>query len=247
MEITKENIDFIKSIKHHDIRHLNGTRGNFAILDNQSYMVQIFHNENEPPAQAFFSNSKAFVDRQQELYNKLWEIAIPLSLRKKEIEHQKNPNYRRILTNYNEIQNEINSITEQTRKELLICTSVKILHIILTENDLLNRFKSLLQRGAAVRILTDNIDEQLLSHVAAINNTHKNNHIQLGYTNKLDSFNKLVMISDGKFVVQIKYGYDNKLVAYLSNEEHTIMVQEILFEKYFNEIKSLEINNIVNE
>ncbi len=81
VEITKENVDFIKSIKYHDIRHLNGTRGNFAILDNRSYMVQVFHNENEPPAQAFFSNSKGFVDRQQELFDKLWKIAIPLSHR----------------------------------------------------------------------------------------------------------------------------------------------------------------------
>lgn len=209
-------------------------------------MVQIFHNENEPPAQAFFSNSKAFVDRQQELYNKLWEIAIPLSDRKKEMEHHENPNYRKILTDYKDIQGEINSIVEHSRKELLIFTSINILYDIINENNLLNSFRLLSLRGVAIKILIDDVDEQLLSHVAAINNTIKTKHIQLGYTNKLGRINELVIINDGKFVVQIKKGQDNKWIASFSNEEHNVILQEILFEKYFNEIKSLEINNIIN-
>ena len=130
MEITKENMDFIKSIKFHDIRHLNGTRGNFAILDGRCYMVQIFHNENEPPAQAFFSNSKGFVDRQQELFDKLWRIAIHLSHRIKEIEYQEKPNYSKILTNHNEIQDEAHSIIEQSERELLIFSLIKLFHDI---------------------------------------------------------------------------------------------------------------------
>ena len=246
VEITKENIDFIKSIKYHDIRHLNGTRGNFAILDSRCYMVQVFHNENEPPAQAFFSNSKGFVDRQQELFDKLWEISTPLSHRIKELEYQEKPNYSKMLTNYNEIQDEVHSIIEQSEKELLIFSSIKTLHDILNENNNLSKFKLLLQRGVAVRILTDSIDGRLLSHVAEINNTNKNKHIQLGHTNKLGSINEVAIISDGKIVIQIKHGYGNRPVASLSNEEHSILLQEILFEKYFNEIKSLEINNIIN-
>ncbi len=98
----------------------------------------------------------------------------------------------------------------------------------------------------SIRILTDSIDGQQLSHVAALNNTNKNKHIQIGYTNKLGSINEAVILSDGKIVIQIKHGYGNELVASLSNVEHSIFLQEILFEKYFNEIKSLEINNIVN-
>lgn len=246
VEITKENIDFIKSIKYHDIRHLHGARGNFAILDSRSYMVQVFHNENEPPAQAFFSNSKGFVGRQQELFDKLWEIATPLSHRIKELEYQEKPNYSKMLTNYNEIQDEVNSIIEQSEKELLIFSSIKTLHDILNENNNLSKFKLLLQRGVAVRILTDSIDGRLLSHVAEINNTNKNKPIQLGHTNKLGSINEVAIISDGKIVIQIKHDYGNRPVASLSNEEHSILLQEILFEKYFNEIKSLEINNIIN-
>ena len=120
------------------------------------------------------------------------------------------------------------------------------MHDILNENNILIKFKLLLRKGVAIRILTDSIDGQLLIHVAAINDTNKNKHIQLGYTNKLGSINEVAIISDGKIVIHIKHGYGNRLVASLSNEEHSILLQEILFEKYFNEIKSLEINNIIN-
>jgi hypothetical protein len=243
VEITKENIDFIRSIKYHEIRHLGGTRGNFAILDKRAYMVQIFHNENEPPAQAFFSNSKGFVDRQQDLFNKLWEIAIPLFIMQKELDHQEKPIHRKILTDYDEIQNEINPIIEQSRRELLILSSLKILRNILDKNNFLDNFITPLRKGVTIKILTDGIDDHLQSQIAERNNTNKNKTIQFGCTNKLGSIDELVIINDSKVVLQIKYGQDDKLVAWLSNEEHSILVQEILFEKHWNEIKSLGVTN----
>jgi len=91
-------------------------------------MVQIFHKENEPPAQALFSNTKALVDSQQTLFNRLWEIATPIANRLKEIEYRDKLNYQRILTNHKEIHNEINSLTEQCEKELLIFSSFKLIY-----------------------------------------------------------------------------------------------------------------------
>ena len=35
----------------------------------------------------------------------------------------------------------------------------------------------------------------------------------------------------------------NKLIATFSNEEHYIQVQEIMFEKYWNDVKSLNVLN----
>jgi len=81
IEVTKENIDSIKSLKYHEIRHLNGIRGNFGIFDNRAYMVFIFHQENKQPDQTLWSNSKVLVDKQQVLFDKLWSMAIPLSVK----------------------------------------------------------------------------------------------------------------------------------------------------------------------
>ena len=42
-EVTKENLEHINSLRHHEIRHVNSIRTNFPIIDETSYMVQIFH------------------------------------------------------------------------------------------------------------------------------------------------------------------------------------------------------------
>jgi len=44
-------------------------------------------------------------------------------------------------------------------------------------------------------------------------------------------------------MLQVKSNNTPDLVASLSNKEYNIAVQEILFEKYWNEIKSLEVAN----
>ena len=51
------------------------------------------------------------------------------------------------------------------------------------------------------------------------------------------------MLSDTKYVLQVKCNQHNEIVASFSNEEHSVMIQEILFEKYWNEVKSLEVVN----
>ena len=88
VEVTKENIDFIESINLHDIRCLDNLNGNFGIFDNRAYMVQIFHTKGDKIDQTLWSNSKVLVEEQQVLFEKLWSMAIPLSIRKKELEYE---------------------------------------------------------------------------------------------------------------------------------------------------------------
>jgi hypothetical protein len=66
------------------------------------------------------------------------------------------------------------------------------------------------------------------------------NAIQTGYLNKLGKLNEMILISDSRFVLQVRYYDDNKLIASFTNEIHKVQVQEIIFEKYWNEVKSLE-------
>jgi len=53
----------------------------------------------------------------------------------------------------------------------------------------------------------------------------------------------MIIISDGKHILQWRFAYDNKRLITISKEPVDILVQEILFEKYWNEISSLEISN----
>ena len=120
---------------------------------------------------------------------------------------------------------------------------MKKLQIILDRDKFLEDLISLLRRGATIRILTDNVDEYLMKQVTMINNPSQTKSIQLGYASKLDDSNGMVIISDNKYLLDIWYDRDNKLVATFSNEEHNVLVQELMFEKEWNEIKSLKVVN----
>jgi hypothetical protein len=239
-ETTNENVEFINSLNCPNMKHLDGIRGNFGIFDKRAYMVYIFHKQNEKPDQTLWNNSMALVDQQQILFNTLWEISIPFSTRKKELENANNLSLQTIFTDYKDIQHELISMVEQSRKELLIFSSIKLFNQFISKNIFIKYFKSLLKKDVTVKILFDNIDLSLLEQLFEINNT-SSNKIQIGYTNKLGNFNELIMINDQKLVMQIKHDTILNLSALISNEEHNILLQSILFEKYWNEIKSLEV------
>jgi phosphatidylserine/phosphatidylglycerophosphate/cardiolipin synthase-like enzyme len=208
-------------------------------MDETSYMVQIFHKGDELPSQAFFSNSKSLLGSQQQLFNRLWDIPTPLSYRLKEIEYQEKLNYLRIITDQNDIRNEIISLVSQVAKELTIFSSFEILHNIF-ETAILPALNSLLDRGTKIKILVDNNCNYFQSKINSITKEKASDLIQIGCLNKLGRFSEMILISDSKYVLQIRYDKDNKIIASFTNEKHKVQVQEIMFEKYWNEIKSLD-------
>ena len=245
VEVTKENKELIKALKNHEIRHVDNIRSNFAIFDERAYMVQIFQKEDEPPSQAYFSNSKSLVISQQVLFDRLWKIGMPLESRLKEIEYQDKLNYSKILSNQNEIYNEIDSMIDQTRKELLIFSSSSLLSKVANQSSFLDNYRKISDKKVALRILVDSADENVLDKFKHINNKSDSAYlIDVGFTEKLGKFNEMLMISDSRYVIQTRYnGNNDKLIASFSNEEHQVLVQEIIFEKYWNEVKGLS-NNI---
>ena len=104
IQTTKENIDYVSPLKYLEVRCLEDLKGNFGIFDNRAYMVYIFHRDSDKPDQTLWSNSKMLVDKQQSLFDKLWDIAIPLSLRRKEIEYEHDIDSQITLTSQDEIQ-----------------------------------------------------------------------------------------------------------------------------------------------
>lgn len=244
VEATQENINQINSIKYYDVRHIDNLKGNFGILDGRTYMIYFFNQDTEKPEQGFFSNSKVLVDQQQQIFEKLWEVAIPLSIRSKELKHQESQEFQKMLTGFIEIRNEVYSLIAQSKRDLVIYSSIKILNSFIYEDSFWNHYLVLLKRGVNIRILTDDYDSELLRHINEINRTNKNNQIQIGYSNKLGNIEELMIICDGKDLLRITYDKLRNFVASFTNKEHQILVQEILFEKYWNEIKSLaNVNN----
>ncbi len=242
-ETTKDNIESITSINCPNMRHLEGIKGNFGIFDQRAYMVFIFHKNHELPDQTLWNNSKSLVSQQQILFNKLWEISVPFSSRKYELENLENPfQKKRIFTDYKTIQREIELIMDQPAKELLIFSSVNLFQQFIDKDNIIEAINTLLKKGVRMKILLDDFSLGILDQINKINKTHSSiDHIQTAYTNRLGNFNELIIIGDQKSVMQINYDPLSKLFASISNEEHQILLQDVLFEKYWNEVMDITI------
>ena len=242
-KLQKNNKDFINSLEHHEIRHLDGIRSNIGIFDNRAYMVAIFHKESIPPDQIFFSNSRSLVKQQRHLFDILWDIAMPLSARNIELGYQQEPHFQKVLTNSDDIKREISNIIQQCRKELLIISSTKLLNHLLLMSDFLSQVSILLKCGVNIRVLSNSIDTDIKSKFSFINSLGLVNKIEYGVSNQLDRFNESILLCDEKSMLRLVLEPSKQLVAHFSTEESVVLVQEILFEKYWNEVKSLEIPN----
>ncbi len=240
VEANSENIDALNALRFYEIKHADGIRGNFGIWDNRAYTVFIFHKESDQPDQTLWSNSKELVDKQQSLFDRMWDIAIPLSVRKRELRYQQFPPYQDDITDLDDIAEEISNLIQRCRKELLIVSSVKLLNLILLTSDL-SLISVLLKRGVNIKILSDTVDADIENKFNFLNSLELGGKILYGYSNQIDKFNELILISDGKVMLRCSHKQSNEFVAHLSADEADVLVQEILFEKSWNEVKSLDV------
>ena len=76
----------------------------------ETYVVHLTPKKGEPPDQTLWSNSKDLVEKQQALFDRLWNMAIPVTLRRKELENDNSKKQKKIITNYNELVKERKSL-----------------------------------------------------------------------------------------------------------------------------------------
>jgi len=241
-QVNLENVDFLNSLTFLEIRHLEGLRGNFGIYDERGYMAHILHKENEESLQTYISTSKTLAEEQMQLFEELWRMAIPFATRKKELEFEVKKNTQRTMTGFENIQKEIEALTLTCKKELTVFSSNNILCLFLNKYDFHTLLPSILQRGTSIKILTVDVDEYLIKQVASINESlPADKQIQIGFANKIGDIKEMIIVFDDKHFLRLNYNQDNLLVATFSNEEHTVLVQQLMFEKYWNELKSLEV------
>ncbi len=169
VETTKENIDRVNSLKFPNIRHVDNLRGNMGITDQKAYMVYLFHQKSDLPDQTLFSNSPDLVKRQVSLFEKLWEISIPLSVRTRELDRNDQPKYQRMISNIYEFKDELDYTLEQSRKELLIFSSLRSLNQLFMNRNNIGKIQSAQKRGVSVKILTDETDETFSRQISELN------------------------------------------------------------------------------
>src|SRR5215207_8318926 len=86
-EITEENVRYSKELANHvELRHLEGVKGNFGIVDGKEYEAAANIYDPQSPVEFIYSNVKSFVEQQQHFFDMLWDKAIPAERKIMEME-----------------------------------------------------------------------------------------------------------------------------------------------------------------
>ncbi|WP_458719043.1 hypothetical protein [Candidatus Nitrosocosmicus sp. R] len=224
-EVNTENEGFLNTLPFVEIRHLDGLRGNFGIRDEKGYMAFVLHKEDDESLQTYFSNSKLLAEKQMQLFEELWSMAIPFSTRIKELEYEVKRDTQKTMSGFENIQGEVESLLITCKKDLTTFSSNKILCYLLNKGKFIDYLPKILQKEASIKILMEDVDEYLTRQIASINASTQVNPIQIGYTNKIAEINEMVIIFDSKHVLHVNYDPNNKLVATYSNEEHKVLIR----------------------
>jgi two-component system, OmpR family, sensor histidine kinase VicK len=121
-EITTENISYCKEIMKivHELRHLDGIKGNFMISECDYAAPTTSHETTKPASTIIFSNVKEIVEQQQYVFDIFWNKAIQAELRIREIEEGSVHYATRIIDDSQEIIKEISRLTASSN-ELHTC------------------------------------------------------------------------------------------------------------------------------
>jgi two-component system, OmpR family, sensor histidine kinase VicK len=138
-DIRNENLEYCKKIlqeiKHVEIRHMEGVKGNFTIHDDKEMFLPFFVDKpGEPVNEMLYSSQKKMVDVYMFMFDNLWNQATPSQIRIRELETGIQPEVLRTIKDPTEIIEIGNKLVENAKKEILI-----IFH---TANAMLRQTKS---------------------------------------------------------------------------------------------------------
>ena len=126
------------------------------------------------------------------------------------------------------------------KKDLTVFSSNRFFCHLLKKGKLLDYLPTILRKEASIKILIEEVDDNLRTQIAFINNSSQTRPILLGYINKIGELDEMIIIFDNNHLLHINYDPNNKLISTYSNEEHKVLIQEGMFEKHWNELKSLD-------
>jgi hypothetical protein len=126
-DIRNENLEYCKSmleeIKHLEMRHMDGAKGNFAIHDDKEYFfLPFFVDTPGSPVSnlLLFCMQKEMVEAHLFIFENLWRQATPAHLRIKELEEGIHPEVLETLREVDEIVNTGYRLLRSAKNEILL-------------------------------------------------------------------------------------------------------------------------------
>ena len=164
-DVTKENIDYCKELlKVSEIRHIEGIKGNFGIIDEKEYVIHLINKESEAPSQIIYSNDIRSAEAQQFLFNTLWKNAIPIEERITRNRTRTKSEFLETLRDSEEIERIYLEMVMTTTKELLLLFPTPNAFHRMERNELMSLLRKITERGVQIRILTpmDNRNKKVI-------------------------------------------------------------------------------------
>jgi two-component system, OmpR family, sensor histidine kinase VicK len=155
-EVTKENIQFFKELgKYVELRHLEGVKGNFGIVDGREYSASANNYDFQTPVQFIYSNIKSFVDQQQYLFETLWSKALPAQYKIREIEEGIPVEKSEIIEGTEDVINKLIEGFSEIRETFDNCIDSSCPSAYVSTSTVWDRCVGLNQRGVKLRFITE--------------------------------------------------------------------------------------------
>jgi two-component system, OmpR family, sensor histidine kinase VicK len=120
-EITKDNLSYCKQLMEitHELRHLDGIKGNFYISESGYLAPATLHEKGKPASQIIYSNVNEIIEHQRYVFDSFWNRAIPAEWRIKEIEEGLAPEFYEVITDPEKAAQTITDLARSVKKEAL--------------------------------------------------------------------------------------------------------------------------------
>ena len=153
-EITQENVKYSKELACHvELRHLQGVKGNFGIVDGKEYGAAANIYDMQPPVEFIYSNVKTFVEQQQYFFELLWNKAIPAEQRIREIEEGRTPEKLDIIQDTQKSINRAFEIMNKTQKELLVLFATPRTFAFALQGESADIYRKISKKGVDIKLL----------------------------------------------------------------------------------------------
>lgn len=243
-EISEANLLYSKELaKYVELRHLDGIKGNFGIVDGTSYGAVASSEERQFPTEYIYSTVKSFVEQQQYFFDMLWNRSVPAEQKIKEIEEGIEPQVIETVTDPIDIQKLAYHILKLSKKEILILFSTaRVLYRLEKAGTINSVIQTAMQKpDLKIKILTpiiDAINKKALKKLSAVKEQRHNRHrIDIRQIESSMQTRVTVLIVDRKYLLTVEEKNDDKDdfseavgIATYSNSKVTVQSYASIFE-----------------
>jgi signal transduction histidine kinase len=154
-EITKDNLSYCKQLMEmtHELRHLDGIKGNFYISETEYLAPATLHEKGKPASQIIYSNVNEIIEHQKYVFDSFWNRAIPAEQRIKEIEEGLAPEFYEVITDPEKATQTITDMAKSVKKEALFFLPNDKALVRVERLGLIDNVVKASQSGATVKII----------------------------------------------------------------------------------------------